>query len=315
MVIGDLPLWFVRGVAIALGLIWGSFLNVVIYRLPRDISVVTPPSHCPGCGAPVKAYLNLPVVSYILLRGRAACCGVKMSPRYPIVETIGGALALAIVEVIIRPLSFDTSIGHAAAIFTADFALALGLVAAAFIDAEHMFLPDSITIGGTILGIATATLRGHRLLDSIIAAAIGFVGIWIPFDVIYKRLRGRSGMGMGDAKLMALIGAWFGIPGMVFALFGGAIQSVVVIGVIYLVKGKIEEPAAVKAEREVLERAAVEGDAEAKEILENDPVLANAAGGLAIPFGPFLILAAIEFLFAGSAILDRFWTLTGRNFG
>src|SRR5579872_3743046 len=95
----------------------------------------------------------------------------------------------------------------------ADLALSLGLVAAAFIDAEHMYLPDGITIGGTILGVATATLRGLDLSTSLVGAAVGFVGVWLPFVVLYTRLRGQQGMGLGDAKLTMLAGAWFGWQG------------------------------------------------------------------------------------------------------
>src|SRR4051794_37502038 len=153
------PLWVLRGFVIFFGLIWGSFLNVVIYRVPREMSVVRPASHCPGCGKPIAGYDNIPVFTYLILRGRARCCGVKMSPRYPLVELLGGALSLAILEVIILKMPGSTPAVRALAVYAADFALCMGLVAAAFIDAEHMFLPDSITIGGTIVGIATATLR------------------------------------------------------------------------------------------------------------------------------------------------------------
>src|ERR1700733_15882720 len=92
VILADVPFWFLRAFAIPFGLIWGSFLNVVIYRVPREMSVVRPGSHCPACGKPIAGYLNVPVLSYVLLRGRARCCGAKMSPRYPLVELIGGAL-------------------------------------------------------------------------------------------------------------------------------------------------------------------------------------------------------------------------------
>src|SRR3954469_18365396 len=134
MTLGDLPTWFVRIVALVHGLLWGSFLNVVIYRVPREMSVVSPPSHCPGCGAAVQPWDNVPVLAYLVLRGRARCCGVRMSPRYPLVELIGGLLSLAVFEVIVRGLPGSVSVGRAAAIYGADFTLCLGLVAAAFID-------------------------------------------------------------------------------------------------------------------------------------------------------------------------------------
>src|SRR3954462_12959236 len=120
MLLSELPIWFVRAFAIAMGLAWGSFLNVVISRVPRGMSVVRPPSHCPACGKPVRAFDNVPVLGYLLLRGRARCCGAKMSPRYVIVELIGGALSLAIVEAVLRNLPGDVTLARASAIYVAD---------------------------------------------------------------------------------------------------------------------------------------------------------------------------------------------------
>ncbi len=309
MLLDEVPLWFVRAVAIALGLVWGSFLNVVIYRVPRGMSVVRPASHCPACGKPVRAFDNVPVLGYLVLRGRARCCGARLSPRYPLVELIGGALSLAIVEVVVRALPGEMPLLRAGALYLADFALCLGLVAAAFIDAEHMYLPDGITLGGSVLGVATASLRGLSLVDSLVGAAVGFVGIWLPFVVLYARLRGRAGMGLGDAKLTMLAGAWFGWWGAAFVLLAGAVQGTIAAIVIFAVKGRIDEPDAVKADREELQRAAAEGDLEAREALAIDP-LAEAQGegfGQArLPFGPFLILACLEFLFAGQRLLSAY---------
>src|SRR5580700_1352286 len=155
----DLPLPFLRVFAFVWGALWGSFVNVVVYRLPREMSVVRPASHCPGCGAPVAAGDNIPIVSWLLLRGKARCCGVLISPRYLVVEALSGLLALAVLEVVIRALPGSTSLVHAGSIFLADFALAMALVAAAFIDAEHMYLPDAITLGGTLFGLLTPSLR------------------------------------------------------------------------------------------------------------------------------------------------------------
>jgi leader peptidase (prepilin peptidase)/N-methyltransferase len=306
--------WFARTLLFVFGLLWGSFLNVVIYRVPLDMSVVTPPSHCPACGVEVKAYDNIPVVSYLVLRGRARCCGAKMSPRYLFVELIGGAVSLALLEVVLRHFPEGTSLVRASAIYVADFGLAMGLVAAAFIDLEHMYLPDPITIGGTVLGVATCSLRDVRVVDSLLGGAIGFVVVWLPFNVLYKVVRGKVGMGVGDAKLAMLAGAWFGWPGAVFALFAGAVQGTLAAVLVYLVKGKLEEPEQVKADREELKKAAAEGDAEAKEALEEDPLGTEPEEGLMaarLPFGPFLILGILEFLFVGRSILARWFGSLG----
>jgi leader peptidase (prepilin peptidase)/N-methyltransferase len=303
-----------RAFAFAWGALWGSFVNVVVYRVPREMSVVRPGSHCPGCGAPVAAYDNVPIVSWLLLRGRARCCGVRISPRYVVVEALCGLIGLALYEVVVRPLPGDTSLLHAGSMFLGDFALAMGLVAAAFIDAEHMYIPDPITLGGTVFGVLTPSLRGLGWLDVLEGAAIGFVGVWLPFIVGYKALRGRPGMGLGDAKLAMLAGAWFGWPGVAFAIFAGAVQATVAAGIVLLVRGKIEEPESVVQDREELQKAAAEGDEEAKKLIELDPLaVAPAEGvmGARLPFGPFLCLAILEWMLLGRLIVDRWLPLLG----
>src|SRR3981081_4698918 len=107
-----IPLWLLRSTVFAFGLLWGSFLNVVIYRVPGEMSVVRRPSHCPGCGKPISACDNVPVRSYLILRGGVRCCGARMSPLYPFVELIGGALSLAIFEAGIPALPPSTPLGR-----------------------------------------------------------------------------------------------------------------------------------------------------------------------------------------------------------
>jgi len=300
--------WLLRAFAFAWGAVWGSFVNVVIHRVPRDMSVVRPASHCPGCGKPIAAWDNVPIVSWLVLRGRARCCGARISPRYAIVEAAAGLIAVAVLETAVMPLPGETSVYHATTVFLADFGLAMGLLAAAFIDLEHMYLPDSITIGGTLLGIATPGLRGLTWLDAMLGAGVGFVGVWLPFVVGYKAIRGRAGMGMGDAKLTMLAGAWFGWPGVVFAVFAGALHATVAAFVVLLAKGKIEEPESVVRDREELQKAAEAGDEEAKTILQEDPLATAPGDGLMaarMPFGPFLCLAILEWMLAGAWIADR----------
>jgi leader peptidase (prepilin peptidase)/N-methyltransferase len=309
-----LPLALARVLAFAWGAMWGSFINVVVYRVPLGMSVVRPGSHCPACGKPVAAFDNVPIVSWLVLRGRARCCGARISPRYVLVEALGGLLSLAVYEVVLRALPGDTSLLHAGSIFLADFGLAMALVAAAFIDAEHMFLPDSITIGGAVFGLLTPGLRGLTYPEALLGAAVGFVGVWLPFVVGYKALRGRAGMGLGDAKLTMLAGAWFGWPGVVFAIFAGAVQATLAAGVVLALSGKIEEPESVRKDREELQRAAAAGDEEAKELLEQDP-LATAPGegfmAARMPFGPFLCVAILEWMLAGEWLKERFPLLLG----
>jgi leader peptidase (prepilin peptidase) / N-methyltransferase len=304
--IDDFPPLFLRVFAVAFGLIWGSFLNVVIYRVPRHMSVVRPASHCPACGAPIRAWQNVPLFGYLLLRGKARCCGARVSLRYPMVEAIGGVLSLAILEIVVFRLEPATPALRALAIYVADLALVLALTAAAFIDLEHMYLPDAITIGGAVLGVATASFRGMRLYEALIGAAVGFTIIWLPFTVIYPRIRGKAGMGLGDAKLLMLAGAWFGWSGALFVLGAGAVQGTVAALLMLLFRGKIEEPEAVTREREEIraELAAMspEARAEAEKELAEDPLAEEAGEGLGqarMAFGPFLVLATIECLLVG----------------
>jgi leader peptidase (prepilin peptidase)/N-methyltransferase len=318
--LAEIPAPLLRVFAIVWGLLWGSFLNVVIYRVPRDLSVVRPGSRCPACGAPVRAWDNVPVLSYLWLGGRARCCGARFSARYAVVEVIGGLLSLAIVEIVVLRLPPGTPIERVGAIYMADVALALGLVAAAFIDLEHMFLPDSITIGGAAIGFATASLRSMSFVDSALGAAAGFAIVWLPFIVIYPRLRGRAGMGLGDAKLLALAGAWFGWVGALVVLCAGALQGTVGAAVLLLVRGKIDEPAAVVEERarvrEELAAMSPEERAEAEAELADDPLAEEAgegAGAARIAFGPFLVLATLEYLLFGREAIDAYvaWAIGG----
>jgi len=310
MTLADLELspWLLRALSFWWGAVWGSFINVVVYRVPREMSVVRPGSHCPGCGAPVAAFDNIPIVSWLLLRGRARCCGTRISPRYVVLEAAAGLIAVAVLETLVLPLPLETSLLHASTIFLSSFGLAMALMAAAFIDLEHMYLPDSITLGGALLGVLTPGLRGLTWLDGILGAAIGFVGVWLPFVVGYKALRGRPGMGMGDAKLTMLAGAWFGWPGVVFAVFAGALHATVAAGIVLAVKGKIEEPESVVKDRQELQAAAAGGDEEAKRLLELDPLGTEPDDGIMaarMPFGPFLCLAILEWMLAGAWIADR----------
>ena len=313
--LADFDPWFVRAIALAFGLLWGSFLNVVIHRVPRGQSVVTPASHCPACGKPIRPWDNIPLLSYALLGGKARCCKARLSPRYPLVEAIGGLLSLAILEAVVFRLPEGTTITRSLAVYTADLALALGLVAAAFIDLEHMILPDPITFGGAILGVATASYRFMSFTDALLGAAVGFGIVWLPFIVLYPKIRGgKVGMGLGDAKLLMLAGAWFGWGGALFVLGAGAIQGTVVALVMLLARGKIEEPEAVREEREAIQRELEEMSPEEREEAEKelalDPLADEPGEGIGqarLAFGPFLVLATLEVLLFGRDLLGVYF--------
>lgn len=310
MTVAELPDWFWMGIGVSLGLVFGSFLNVVIYRLPRGENLAFPASRCPKCGTPIRVLDNLPLLGWLLLRGRARCCKASIPPRYPLVELLGGLLGGALIQVNVLTLPLDTPLWQGGLLFAAQLALGLGLVAAAFIDLSHMYLPDAITLGGAALGVATVPLRpGASWQESLLGAAIGFLLVWLPFDRLHRLLRGKPGMGMGDAKLVMLAGAWFGWQGAVFTLLAGAVQATLAVVVVLVTHGKLEEPEAVKLERAELEaelakatpeeRAAIEAE------LESDPLAGEPEPGIGkarLAFGPFLVLAALELLVFGDFI-------------
>lgn len=301
--------------AVALGLAFGSFLNVVIYRLPRGESLSHPPSHCPGCGKPIRIYDNIPVLGWLALGGKARCCKTRISVRYPLVEALGGLLAWAIVRTVIFDLPEETLWWKVVLIFAAHLALALGLLAASFIDLEHMYLPDQITIGGAVLGLATVPLRAIDLQSSLIGAAVGFLVVWLPFDFLYSKLRGLPGMGLGDAKLVMLAGAWFGWQGALFALLAGAVQATFVALAVFLARGRIDEPEAVVRERQelqaLLESTEGEERAELEREIARDPLAFEPEAGLGkarLAFGPFLALATVEYMLFGELIVQVLFT-------
>jgi leader peptidase (prepilin peptidase) / N-methyltransferase len=308
--VAELPDWFWMGVGVSLGLVFGSFLNVVIYRLPRGENLAFPASRCPQCGTPIRVLDNLPLLGWLLLRGRARCCKAAIPPRYPLVELLGGLLGGALIQVSVLTLPFDTPLWQGALLFGAQLALGLGLIAAAFIDLSHMYLPDAITLGGAALGVATVPLRpGATWQESLLGAAIGFLMVWLPFDRLHRLLRGKPGMGMGDAKLVMLAGAWFGWQGAVFTLLAGAVQATLAVVVVLVTHGKLEEPEAVKLERAELEaelaKATPEERAELEAELESDPLAGEPEPGIGkarLAFGPFLVLATLELLVFGDFI-------------
>jgi len=318
----DLPPGLVTAVAITLGLVLGSFLNVVVYRLPRGKSIVWPGSTCPNCGRPIAAHDNIPILSWLLLLGRARCCRTRISPRYPLIEAIAGLYAWALVLFVVGVLPPETPWWKALIVFVLHLSLGLSLIAAAFIDLEFMLIPDSITLGGTLLGVATAALRSEMsYAAALFGAAVGFLGIWLPFDVLYRRIRGRVGMGMGDAKLVMLAGAWFGWQGAAFALLAGSVQGTFAMIAVLLAQGRIDEPEAIKQEREerIREIEQAQSDQERASLqaeFDADPVLANPPTqrpGLAkFAFGPFLALSTIEYqLLSGTDLYQSWFGITG----
>ena len=201
---------FLYGLAALLGACFGSFSNVLIHRLPRNLSVVRPGSACPGCSRPIAWHENIPVVSWLLLRGRCRGCRTRISPRYPLVELAGAACAL------IGVWRFGFSVtGLSASV------LLLLLLDIALIDWEHMVIPHTLTIAGGVVGLGTSFLGGRDPGAAFLGAAVG-AGVILAVSWGYRLVRGVVGMGGGDVMLMGMVGAFLGPWGVLGTLFGGA---------------------------------------------------------------------------------------------
>jgi len=197
--------------AFLVGACIGSFLNVVIHRLPRGESIVSPRSRCPGCGRQIGAWENIPVASFLLLRGKCAGCGEAISWRYPAVEllTASGFAAIFLLDGPGFPLLRDLLF----------FSL---LVPIAFIDIDHRIIPDELSLGGLAAALLFSFLPGGDWKGSAAGALLGG-GILHATAFLYEKVRGAEGMGGGDIKLLAMIGAFLGWRGTLATIFFGAL--------------------------------------------------------------------------------------------
>ncbi|NLW36352.1 prepilin peptidase [Syntrophorhabdus aromaticivorans] len=244
-----------------LGSVVGSFLNVCIYRLPREKSIVHPPSSCPGCEKPIRFYDNIPIVSYILLKGTCRDCGAKISIRYPIVELLTGILYVTLLREF--GLTFEL------AVFLLFVSL---LVIISFIDLDFRIIPDILSIGGLVAGFILAIPRPFfkylspkfGILDSLYGILVGG-GILFAIAWIYEFFTKREGMGGGDIKLLGMIGAFCGIKGVVFSLVSASFIGTLVGIPLILAKGRDTK--------------------------------------YAIPFGPFLSLGALIYVYRGDSLI------------
>ena len=206
-----------------LGLILGSFVNVCIHRLPRGKSVVRPGSHCPACQSPIRWYHNVPLLSWILLRGRCADCSARISWRYPFVEALSGGLLLG--------LWLHFGPGPA---FPVAAAFSLAMVVLFFTDLDLQLLSDKVTLTGLGAGLAVSWvnpfLNGtgwERVWASLVGAALGAGLLW-GFGALYGKLRGVEAMGLGDVKMMAMVGAFTGPFGVLLTIFAGSLVGALV---------------------------------------------------------------------------------------
>jgi leader peptidase (prepilin peptidase)/N-methyltransferase len=216
------------------GLLIGSFLNVCIYRLPRDLSVVHPRSFCPGCERTIPWHQNIPVLSFLILRGRCPGCHSSIPWRYPVVELLTGLLFFAGVLV------------HGVTPEAAKFCtLAAILVTLIFTDLEERILPDEFTKGGTVLGIVFAAFVplepfimtwilprtwppwSYSVAEACLGAGVTSGMLWLT-GTLYEKIRHKEGLGFGDVKMVAMMGAFFGLPRALLAICFGAVAGSIV---------------------------------------------------------------------------------------
>lgn len=249
--------YFYLVIVFLFGAAFGSFLNVCIYRIPRDKSIVSPPSACPGCGQHIRFYDNIPIISYIFLRGKCRNCGSGISFRYPLVELLTAVLFLALY----RKLGLSTGF------FIQVFFVSL-LIVISFIDYDFQIIPDILSIGGLVAGMLISFVRSDfRFLDALYGVLLGG-GVLFVIAYGYQFITKREGMGGGDIKLLGMIGAFTGIKGVVFSLVGGAVAGTIVGIPLMLLKG--------------------------------------SGTRYAIPFGPFLSLCALIYIFWGDRLVYIF---------
>ena len=203
---------------VVLGLCVGSFLNVVIYRLPRRESLMWPGSRCPKCGTALRWYHNVPVISWLILRGRCANCQAPISAQYPVVEVVTALVWLLIV--------WQTPIGW---LLASRLVLGTALVALFMIDLEHQLLPNAITLPGIVVGFLFSLVAPPGPVDSLIGIVVGG-GVLYGIAAAYYLLRKEEGMGMGDVKMLAMVGAFLGwravLLTLVLSSFAGAVIGV-----------------------------------------------------------------------------------------
>jgi len=260
----------------------GSFLNVCIYRIPRDESVITPRSHCPHCDSMIPWYLNIPVFSWLALRGKCANCKGPIAFRYTLVELLTAMLFLAVFMKWVAPVAMHMRPIPHPGIIPVYWLFLSGLVLGTFVDFEHFIIPDSVTIGGMAVGPLLSalvpamhgqTVWWHGLLSSCIGLAVGF-GLLNAVAWLGTKAFKKEAMGFGDVKLMGAIGAFLGWKAVLFTVFISSLLGSIV-GVCLIAFGGVK--------------------------LQSR-----------IPFGPYISAAAAIWLFWGPALFDAYVKLMMR---
>ena len=267
----------------ALGSCVASFLNVVIWRLPRGESIVSPPSHCPKCGSRIRWWQNVPIFSWLALRGRCACCKAPISPRYILVEALGGCLFLAMFYKVVVALPAGNPFAFwpwLISLFVMWTWISL-MIVGSMIDFDHKLLPDFVTVGGMVLGVAYRAFCSFVLnspfsvLNSLYGLAFGFGLLWLVRFFGSKAFK-REAMGMGDVFLMGAVGALFGpVAVLVTLVLSSVFGSAVGLSAVALSKtrlGRFSE----------------------------------------IPYGPYICLGCLVWMFMGPELVDAYMRMLAR---
>ncbi len=309
--------WTLTACALIFGAIVGSFLNVVIYRVPAGESVVSPPSRCPACETPIRWYDNIPVVSWFVLGAECRACGAAIPWRYAAVEA---AAALLAVGVWLKSAGghFDEAnalaelpVAGMLVPFFLYFAFLALLVVIALVDLDHYIIPHEFTLPGIAVGLASPWLKEWLVApgamhgfwppvtptESALGCLFGGLAV-LTIYVVYFALRGLEGLGGGDVTLMALVGAWLGWPALIFVFFAASLQGTLAAAVAWVAgSGWLRSHEELFGAEGEAEKSEAESEANGDEAEESE---GNGEGGkLAVPFGPFIVLAAVEHFFLG----------------
>ena len=291
----DFP-WFFAGLVAILGAIVGSFLNVCIYRIPADRSVISPGSAC-VCGSSIAFYRNIPVLSWILLRGKASCCGQPFSLRYPAIELLTAILFF-----------WAWSI-HPPTVALLGMLYISFLICATFIDLDHMIIPDRFSVGGMVIGVILSILfpalhgiESLPIISNIQSGLIAITGALVGAGLVYwiavmgEVIFRKPAMGEGDVKFAGFIGAFCGWQGAVFAMFGGALIGTIILLPCLLLGRLLSRRSA----DSLVDESGNEGE--------------RVKFGMQVPFGPMLAGAGLIYFLGFNVYVDAYFAEYIRHF-
>ncbi len=298
VILQEIPKWQFIVFAALFGAAWGSFANVVIVRLPLDQSVLRPGSHCMACREPVRFYDNIPVLSYLLLRGRCRFCKTPFSPRYAVIELASALLSVAVLHTTL--LNDPRTFQYGLASYFIWFMFITALLTAAMIDLDTFLLPDVITLPGIVVGILVGVFVFRTGWIWPVASALMSYGVMsLLFVRGYKLVTGRQGMGEGDPKFLAMIASFILLRGAVFTLFAAAFQGLIA-GTVLLIYRKRTGNG---PEAPLLDGEDMDDDDDTDDGDDTDQEASPSFLRAKVPFGPFLALGAVEYYFFGERLI------------